>query len=348
MGDSANFRYGKQSSDSGLEFVGAKKKSRFAQYEQQFNQPQQSPVASRPAQPVSYQQQPTGQQYSEQQPMAQTQHSPEAAQYYQQPAYRAPEQPANWQPPSYFPDTTASLPYSEPANVYENTQQHQDALHSDQQVYSFDQDDSLGMDAPNIDELFDAEPATQQVTYKKVPQSSIVRPMLDQKQRVSPLKAVFATLGIVMAFGVIGVSLWFIAQTRPAVSGGIKAAAGFPVYDLAVSSQYKIDKNTVEINENGSVVYIVYQQDNNARFVVSQQAIPDVIKEDSQYQQFLLETDKFASMESKIGKAYFTRPANIGTDISIVVKTGTTLMFIRGPGTTSEQDWSNLLAHLNN
>lgn len=118
------------------------------------------------------------------------------------------------------------------------------------------------------------------------------------------------------------------------------------MFDVVASSAFKIDRSSVEINENSSLVYVVQKAGSDAKFIVSQQALPQVVKEDSQFQQFLTETDKFASMDSKIGKAYFTRPANIGTDISIVVKNDTTLLFIRGPGTTSEEDWSDLLAHL--
>ncbi len=310
MGDRPNYRYGRQpAGSSGLEFVGSRKQSRFAQYTQQFAQPSVDPAP----QPVQAQPQP-----QPQEPAPQPVYAP-AEQYY-------------------------AAPYAADANQYTA-----DQATSYAQNFQPAQEEGTQTDFTTdqtFENLFEDEPETGTVRHFPT-ESSIKRPMLEQtKQRVSPLRAVFATLGVVLAFGIIGVSAMYIMQTRPAVSSGLKAKAGFPVYDVVANALFKVDKKSVELNENNSLVYIVYQNDNNARFVVSQQAVPDVIKDDAQYQQFLLETDKFASMDSKIGKAYFTRPANIGSDISIVVKTDSTLMFIRGPGTTSEQDWSNLLAYL--
>ncbi len=307
MGDRPNYRYGRQpAGSSGLEFVGARKQSRFAQYTQQFTEP--ATPQPQPIQPQQPQEnvfvQPQSQQVSTQ---------PEFAQY-------APAQPSLYATATPYTQTVPTPQEAAPQDDFMNER--------------------------TFENLFEDEPDVATVRHFPT-ESRIKRPMLDEgKQRVSPLKAVFATLGVVMAFGIIGVSAMYIMQTQPAVSSGLKAKAGFPVYDVVANALFKVDKKSVELSENNSLVYIVYQKDNNARFVVSQQAVPDVIKDDAQYQQFLLETDKFASMDSKIGKAYFTRPANIGSDISIVVKTDSTLMFIRGPGTTSEQDWSNLLAYL--
>lgn len=359
MGDSASFRYGpKQSAGgSGLEFTSGKKSSRFAQYVQQFNQPQ--PLQPIPVQRPATVQQPTQRTQPTQQAMQPQQVYVDAhnqlqplqqpmQQQYMQSAWEhvgaVQQQPAQYYGPPEEPMQDQVFGQYEAVESYELTNSTPSTPLLE--TYNFeDNQDNLGMEAPNVDELF-GEAAAEPVAYKKVPQSHIVRPALDQKQRMSPLKVVFATLGVVLGLGIIGVSTLFLLQNRPAVSASIKQQAGFPVFDLAVSPTFKVDRSSVEINENNSLVYIVKKVGSEAKFIVSQQALPQVVKEDAQFQQFLAETDKFASMESKIGKAYFTRPANIGTDISLVVKNETTLLFIRGPGTTTEEDWSSLLAHL--
>jgi hypothetical protein len=319
MGDRPNYRYGRQpAGSSGLEFVGSRKQSRFAQYTQQFSGATSQPAPQQatqmpPAQPVQNQYDVQSlQPYASQQEQLQESYDVHGYDQY------------DVQPSSY------------------SVQDTQQAV-----VTAYANDEPDLVTDTTFENLFQEEPAGQPL--RQFPsESHIKRPMLQQdKKRVSPLKAAFATLGVIVALGIIGVSVMYIQQTRPAVSSGLKAKAGFPVYDIVANASFKVDRKSVELSENNSLVYIVYQNDNNARFVVSQQAVPDVIKEDAQFQQFLLETDKFASMESKMGKAYFTRPANIGTDISVIIKTDTTLLFIRGPGTTSEQDWSNLLAYLN-
>lgn len=316
MGDRPNYRYGRQPvGSSGLEFVGSRKQSRFAQYTQQFSEAtsQPAPQQTTQAQPVQ----------------------PVENQYYVQPQPNIPQQ------------QQAHTPYTTQDYVqYDEQPQPPAAAYDTQQVAAYANDEPDLVNDTTFENLFQDEPAAPPLRQFPA-ESHLKRPMLEQdKKRVSPLKAAFATLGVIIALGIIGVSVMYIQQTRPAVPSGLKAKAGFPVYDLVANASFKVDRKSVELSENNSVVYIVYQTDNNARFVVSQQAVPDVIKEDAQFQQFLLETDKFASMDSKMGKAYFTRPANIGSDISVIVKTDTTLLFVRGPGTTSEQDWSNLLAYL--
>lgn len=228
MGDSASFRSGHRQAvgGSGLEFTSNKKTSRFAQYVQQFNQPQ-------PLKPISVQRQVgAGQAMQRVQPVQQTVQPQMYAdsfsqqQSLQQPAQQqpivAPMQQA-WQhmgvteqSQRYYAEEQTSYEDLVQQNMYENytpkateqTAAGEELL----QTYNFeDNQDSLGMEAPNVDELF-GEEVPQAVAYKKVPQSHIVRPALDQKERMSPLKAVFATLGIVVGLGIIGVSTLFICK----------------------------------------------------------------------------------------------------------------------------------------
>jgi len=94
------------------------------------------------------------------------------------------------------------------------------------------------------------------------------------------------------------------------------------------------------------LVYKVKDTATDGNFVFSQQKLPDIVKGDDNYQQFLTQTEKFASFETPLGKAYLTRPQGIGSDVSVVLKTDSTLLFIRGNGETSEQTWAQLVGSL--
>lgn len=377
MGDAANFRYGRRKVDNGLEFLSARKTSRFAQYVQQFNtqQPTQhvpvqnnnagAPVPPQHIQQQSYQQpipipatqpfaasatltqayQPVQQQST---PPPIQQQAPVVPLQQRYAAYALTQTPEQYLPPIQPQANQQIYADSQSLPVQSYSQNATEPTSEQQPVFRFENEDTLGMEEPDVTALFEGEEdqQTPKVTYKKAPESHIIRPMLQKKEPVSKLKIAFGTLGVLVGFAILGVSGMFLLQNRPAVSAGIKAQAGFPLYEVASNPKFKVDRDSVEFSENDSVVYFVYQKDNKAKFIISQQALPEVIKGDAQYQQFLNETDKYASMETKIGKAYFTKPANIGNDVSVVVKTETTLMFIRGPGDTSEQDWASLMATL--
>lgn len=289
MGDSAQFHFGKKPASEGLEFVGSKKPSLFAQYTAQFGGKQ-----------------------------------PQRQQHQEPPAFEF--HPAE-QHPYAQPQQLFDVPQSEQATPYQKEQ------FQDLSTLISDEDDVIG----DIPSLKIRHPGKGE---------KLAKLRHDGSEKPSKIKVLLATVGMTAVVAVLAVSTIFLLNNRPAISGSMRAKAGFPVYDLVANSLFTIDKKTVEINSSGSLVYIVYQKDNNARFVVSQQSVPVIVKEDSQYQQFLADTDKFASFDSAIGKAYFTRPANIGTDISVVVRNENTLMFIRGDGATSEQSWMNLLSYL--
>jgi len=291
MGDSAQFHFGKKTSGDGLEFVGSKKPSLFAQYTAQFDAPVAKQRATQPQEPPKFEFHP-----AQEHPYAQV-----------QPTYDQP-----------------------PAEQAYPTQQDQ---FQDLSTLIDEEDDVVG-DIPSL-----------KIRHPKKGEK-LGKLRKDGTPKPSKTKVVFSFVGMSAVVAVLAVSTLFLLHNRPAVSSKIRSKAGFPIYDVIANSLFTVDKGTVEINSSGSLVYIIYQKDNNAKFVVSQQAVPAIVKEDPQYQQFLADTDKFASFDSPIGKAYFTKPANIGNDISVVVKTDSTLMFIRGDGTTSEESWMNLLAYL--
>jgi hypothetical protein len=143
---------------------------------------------------------------------------------------------------------------------------------------------------------------------------------------------------------VLVASVGYIQQNQPAISGSLLKKAGFTVYAITPNKSFTLDKKSVQLTDQGNLVYFVDAPSTKAHYVISQQKTPDVVANDADYMQFLTDSDKYAAVDSKLGKAYFTRPANIGSDISVVVKSTGTLLFIRGPGTTSDEDWTSLLA----
>ena len=185
---------------------------------------------------------------------------------------------------------------------------------------------------------------------KGVYQSSIVRPQKDKAQikskKVKKIKTFFGTTGMVLGMAIITVSVMYIKNSQPIIPKSLRTSIGFPIYELANNNSYKIDKGSVTKGENNSLVFVAEQTDTKDKYIVSQQAIPEILKTDAQYMDFLSQTDKYASLESRIGKAYFTKPANIGDDISVVVKTDSTLLFVRGNGATTEDQWSQLVSLL--
>ena len=177
------------------------------------------------------------------------------------------------------------------------------------------------------------------------PESRIVLRDAEPK-RTSVLKRIVCYGVAAFAAAVLVMSALFLLHNTPNIPANIRAKAGFVTYDVVTNPTFKLDKNSVTLASGGNLVYFVDNAATKAHFVVSQQKIPSLVQSDADYQQFLTDFDKYAEVDSKIGKAYFTRPANIGSDISVVVKTATTLLFIRGPGTTSDVDWTSLLGYL--
>lgn len=169
---------------------------------------------------------------------------------------------------------------------------------------------------------------------------------LPAEKKMTKLGAIMATVATLLGIGIIIVSVLYIQNSGSSIPGPLRAAVNFPVYELLNNTAFTVDKSTISQGANDSLVYVAQQKDNKAQFVVSQQAVPESLKVDSQYLEFLSQTDKFASLDTKIGKAYFTKPANIGEDISVVVKTNDTLIFIRGNGATAEDKWAQLLSLL--
>lgn len=183
-----------------------------------------------------------------------------------------------------------------------------------------------------------------------VTESHISRPQLEKEalkaKKIKKFKVTFGSIGTLAGIAIIAVSVMYIKSNQPVISERLRAAAGFPIYEVVNNNSFFVDKKTVTTGENSSIVYVAEQKDNNSKFIISQQAVPEILAADEQYQSFLTQTDKFASLDSKIGKAYFTKPTNIGDDISVVLKTDSTLLFIRGSGATSEEKWAQLISLL--
>lgn len=178
----------------------------------------------------------------------------------------------------------------------------------------------------------------------QIPAESFIQ-LHEDEIKPSRFRKFMAYFFALLAMVLIVLSVLFMLHNVPNISSSLRNKAGFTVYDFASASPFKLDKKSVQIDSHGNLVYFIDNPVSKAHFVVSEQKIPDVVKSDADFQQFLADFDKYAETDSRIGKAYFTHPANIGSDISVVVKTNTTLIFIRGPGTTSEGDWTKLLNH---
>jgi hypothetical protein len=177
----------------------------------------------------------------------------------------------------------------------------------------------------------------------KRPHSEVEDEQLPEK-KMTRLAAIMATVATLLGVGIIAMSILYIQNSGSSIPGSLRASVSFPVYELLNNTAFTVDKSSISKGANDSLVYVAEQKDNKAQFIISQQAVPEALKVDSQYTDFLSQTDKFASMDTKIGKAYFTKPANIGEDISVVVKTKDTLIFIRGNGATAEEKWAYLLS----
>lgn len=187
--------------------------------------------------------------------------------------------------------------------------------------------------------------------FADMPKSKIKRPGMDLKEearskRKKVAKRSFGAVGLVAGMAVLFVSWSLIQRYSPPVSAALRKKVGYPVYQIQPNTTFAVDRKSVEINENNSLVYKVKDTTKSSDFVFSQQQTPEVVKSDENYQDFLNQTDKFASLETPLGKAYLTKPQGIGTDVSVVLRSGTTLLFIRGPGDTSEQTWSELVSLL--
>ena len=325
MGDASQFHYGKGSGGAGLEFTGAKKRSLFAQYTTQFNQQhQQSAPQASVASPQAVTQSPIAMDSETSQTEYGSNYQQPASEYWAAQLHSDPSAEAQ-----HYANPVAPVAAQPPSYAQQAAPTQESSSQSSALMGWLDNDDVLS-DIPSLKIKHSQKKSKDEV----------------KEQRRSRLKMAFVSLGSAASVAILVLSVMFLMNNRPAIPAAVKQKASFPVYELASNSLFYVDKKSVEINSSGSLVYIVYQRDTNARFVVSQQALPDIVKDDLQYQQFLTDTDKFASFDSTIGKVYFTRPANIGDDISAVLKSDKSLMFIRASGSTSEQTWMNLLNYL--
>ena len=184
--------------------------------------------------------------------------------------------------------------------------------------------------------------------FADMPKSKIKRPGVDLKEearskRKKVAKRTFGVLGLVAGMAVLVVSWSLIKRYSPPVSAALRKKAGYPVYQIQPNNTFAVDRGSVEFNENNSLVYKVKDTTKSNDYIFSQQQTPEVIDDDNRYQEFLNQSDKFASLETPLGKAYLIKPQGIGTDVSVVIRSDTTLLFIRGPGDTSEQTWSQLV-----
>lgn len=322
MGDTRSINYGRKPlNTAGLEFA-SNRKSRFAQYTQ-------APGANRaPVGVPNTDAQPVHQQHNQHQPAVQ----PQAV--VSQPMY-ASAQSLNKQPGGYqeVAHDKVLYPQLSPIDTVEVPVLPDDTVTND---IAFDVSDTLD----ESDEFF-----------ADMPKSSIKRPGKDLKQestetRKKGFKRTLGVAGLLAGVAVLLVSVSLIQRYSPPVSASTRKKAGYPVYQLRPSSVFAVQRGSVEFNENSSLVYKVKDTSTSNDFVFSQQKLPKVVEDDSNYQQFLTQSDKFASFDTHLGKAYFTKPEGIGSDVSIVLKSDKTILFIRGSGNTSEQAWSQLIGSL--
>ena len=313
MGDTGSFSYGKkQPQTAGLEFAGSGKKSRFAQYA--------PPVV--PAAEVAQQ---------------------VAAQQLAQPTAAAPKRSVQRR------ETTVGV-----QQYYANETPHEQVLYQPvlQQVIT-EEPHVLPVDSEAADLAFDVSDTLEDDNefFADMPKSKIKRPQQHYEEEVKikakkGLKRSFAVIGFTAGIAILVVSWMLIQQYAPPVSTALRKKVGYPVYQLQPSNTYVVDRKSVQINENNSLVYKVKDEASGKDFVFSQQSVPDVVKEDQNYQEFLAQTDKYASFDSHLGKVYLTKPQGIGSDVSVVLKSDNTLLFIRGSGDTPEKTWTDLVARL--
>ena len=167
-----------------------------------------------------------------------------------------------------------------------------------------------------------------------------------EKVKLRKTRKVLSYTLALAALIILALSVLFIRNNGPAIPSSIRKKAAFTVYEMAPNPTFKVDKKSVQLAAEGNLVFFVDNPANKAHFVINQQSIPEIAKDDKDYQQLLSDYDKYADTNAPIGKAYFTRPPGIGTDISVFIKTEKTLVIIRGPGTTSDTDWTSLLTTL--
>lgn len=148
----------------------------------------------------------------------------------------------------------------------------------------------------------------------------------------------------VLAFAILAVSLTFLTHNKPVISDSMRKKAGFAIYDIQANPRFVVDKSSLQLTAEGNVVYFVNDSTAKDHYIFSQQKIPVAYADGTAYQAFLSANDKYADSDTKVGKAYFTRPANIGSDVLVVIKTTTSMILIRGPGATSDENWAALLA----
>lgn len=226
-------------------------------------------------------------------------------------------------------------------------------VHVPQHESDFDQNDSFFPEAdlmPELEASIQEEALATSVdsSVSDIPKSSLQRPTLKKDKAVTrkKFKFIFSTFVTVLAIIILIASSFYIKSNQPIVTKNTHKKMGIPLYYMVKNTNFSLDAGSVTVNESNSFVFIVHEKKTSQKFIISQQRIPEIVKDEAQYQQFLVDSDKYASFDSTIGKAYFTKPISIEYDVSIVVKTTATLLFIRGPGDASEDTWTQLVSYL--
>ncbi len=313
MGNETEFHFGKRRPQEGLEFVPEKKRASFRHA---------APAIRDRSRFAAAQPEPT----PEQAPSAQTEPYPEP---YPEPQLDPLFQQA---PPESLLPGEPMVP--DPLdNIYQEP-----LLSAPQDEF---QDDIDFSDAPaqeqdlKQDQATPLDPADASISLHDEP-----------VQKSSKARKVLSYVTAFVAVILIVVSVLFLMKNTPNIPSSIRKKLAFQTYDFVKNGTFTLDKDSVQIDSQGNLIYFVDQNSNKAHFIISQQKIPDIVKNEANYKQFLADFDKYAETDTPIGKAYFTHPANIGSDVSAVIKTETTLLFIRGPGATSEKDWLEVLGSL--
>ena len=309
MGNEAEFHFGKRRSREGLEFVTGRKRTSFNR---------RAPAAHR-----------TPEHHAAHQTTHHT--APEAvaqAEIRPEPVYEVPEEAAI---PATVPEALLQPDYPE------------EPIYTDDDPFAhIYQEPVLAVDGGVETAITETDATASAPTAE----DEGIELYEERRKKHPKARLFFSYFTALIAVAIVGVSVFFLMNNKPAISSDIRSKVGFVVYEVAPNSTFVVDRTSVNIAKEGNLVFFVDNKETKGHFIISEQKIPDVVKSDADYQQFLAGFDKYAEFKSAIGTAYFTRPANIGSDVSVVVKTSSTLLFIRGPGATSEADWTQLLSYL--
>ena len=208
--------------------------------------------------------------------------------------------------------------------------------------------------ADNANEMALAEPVAAELDTmildedEDIPKSAMQYPSkeLNTQHKKHKLKSAITIFFALLCVAVIAVSLLYMYKNKSLIPDGIRKTADFSLYVPVNNEIFTADPTSVQKGDNESVVYNLNHKVSGERYIVSQQKSPDLVKDDGQFMLFLAQIDKFASFDSVLGKTYLTKPADTGDDVTLVIKTDSTLIFIRGPGTTPDESWVQLLSVL--